>query len=104
MISFKFLSDDNGYTITNLCRYHKRLLDRYITKFNLYPGKINYNAAQLIVNTTINFIINENLTTYNEIRSYYRISYQYLLNGDYDVITDEDHEDIINSITYLARL
>jgi hypothetical protein len=91
-----------GPTTTQLHRYHKRVLDRYVHAFNLNPGQPNYNAGGLIYETVIRFINNGQLTSYNEIRSYYRIAYEYLNHGE-DLISDEDHEDFVRMVEYETR-
>jgi hypothetical protein len=73
-------------------------LSRYVYRFNLYPDQPNYNAGSLISNTTISFINQHQLTSYGEVRSYYRLNYEYLLGDEIDVITDEEHDEIIRSV------
>ena len=103
MISdFKFFQKDNNPTTTQLRRYHKRLLSRYTYKFNLYPGQTNYNAGGLIFYTVLDFINGEQLTSYNEVRSYYKVAYQHLNRGE-DIITDEDHEDLVRAVEYITQ-
>ncbi len=99
---FKFLQKNSEITTTQLHRYHKRVLDRYKYKFNLYPGQSNYNAGGLIFYTVMDFINEEQLTSYNEVRSYYKIAYEHLSHGE-DVITDEDHEDLVRSVEYITQ-
>ena len=99
MKPFKFFEKNGEVTITQLHRYHKRLLDRYTYRFNLYPGQSNYNAGGLIFYNVEDFINQEQLTSYNEVRSYYKISYQHLSHGE-DVITDEEHEHLIGMVRY----
>jgi len=102
MKTFKFFQKNCEVTTTQLRRYHKRLLDRYTYKFNLYPGQSNYNAGGLIFYTVQDFINGEQLTSYNEVRSYYRIAYEHLNHGE-DVITDEDHEDLVRAVEYITQ-
>jgi hypothetical protein len=102
MKSFKFLQKNGEITTTQLHRYHKRVLDRYKYKFNLYPGQSNYNAGGLIFYTVMDFINEEQLTSYNEVRSYYKVAYEHLSHGE-DVITDEDHEDLVRSVEYITQ-
>jgi hypothetical protein len=99
---FKFLQKNSEITTTQLHRYHKRLLDRYKYKFNLYPGQSNYNAGGLIFYTVMDFINEEQLTSYNEVRSYYKVAYEHLSHGE-DVITDEEHEDFVRSVEYITQ-
>lgn len=95
MMSFKFFKNNEDVTfITHLKRYHKRLLDRYVQTFNLYPGQPNYEAGGMICHTVINFINHGQLTSYSEIRSYYRIAYEHLNHGE-DIIDDLQHNGII---------
>ena len=101
MKTFKFLTS-NKPTTTQLRRYHKRLLSRYTYKFNLYPGQSNYNAGGLIFYTVLDFINGEQLTSYNEVRSYYKVAYQHLNHGE-DIITDEDHEDLVRAVEYITQ-
>jgi hypothetical protein len=98
MRNFKFFQSPVAPTPTQLRRYHKRLLSRYTYRFNLYPGQPNYNAGGLISDTTISFINQHQLTSYGEVRSYYRLNYEYLLGDEIDVITDEEHDEIIRSV------
>jgi hypothetical protein len=102
MKSFKFLQKNSEITTTQLHRYHKRLTDRYKYRFNLYPGQSNYNAGGLIFYTVQDFINEEQLTSYNEVRSYYKVAYEHLSHGE-DVITDEEHEDFVRSIEYITQ-
>ncbi len=102
MKSFKFLQKNSEITTTRLHRYHKRVLDRYKYKFNLYPGQSNYNAGGLIFYTVMDFINEEQLTSYNEVRSYYKVAYEHLSHGE-DVITDEEHEDFVRSVEYITQ-
>lgn len=102
MMRFKFFEKNSEVTITQLHRYHKRILDRYTYKFNLYPGQSNYEVGGLIFHTTKDFINQRQLTSYNEVRSYYKISYGYL-NGDEDIITDDDHDDLVRSVEYITQ-
>lgn len=102
MKSFKFLQKNSEITTTQLHRYHKRILDRYKYKFNLYPGQSNYNVGGLIFYTVMDFINEEQLTSYNEVRSYYKVAYEHLSHGE-DVITDEDHEDLVRSVEYVTQ-
>ncbi len=102
MKSFKFLQKNSEITTTQLHRYHKRVLDRYKYKFNLYPGQSNYNAGGLIFYTVMDFINEEQLTSYNEVRSYYKVAYEHLSHGE-DVITDEEHEDFVRSVEYITQ-
>ncbi len=99
---FKFLQKNSEITTTQLHRYHKRLLDRYTYKFNLYPGQSNYNAGGLIFYTVQDFINEEQLTNYNEVRSYYKVAYEHLSHGE-DVITDEEHEDFVRLVEYITQ-
>ncbi len=99
---FKFLQKNSEITTTQLHRYHKRLMDRYKYKFNLYPGQSNYNAGGLIFYTVMDFINEEQLTSYNEVRSYYKVAYEHLSHGE-DVITDEEHEDFVRSVEYITQ-
>jgi hypothetical protein len=99
MMRFKFFEKNSEVTITQLHRYHKRLLDRYTYRFNLYPGQSNYNAGGLIFYNVEDFINQEQLTSYSEVRSYYKISYQHLNHGE-DIITDEDHDHLIRMVRY----
>jgi hypothetical protein len=100
--TFKFFQKGNNPTTTQLRRYHKRLLSRYTYKFNLYPGQTNYNAGGLIFYTVLDFINGEQLTSYNEVRSYYKVAYQHLNHGE-DIITDEDHEDLVRAVEYITQ-
>ena len=102
MKPFKFFEKNCEITITQLHRYHKRLLDRYTYRFNLYPGQSNYNAGGLIFHTVREFINQRQLTSYNEVRSYYKIAYEHLSHGE-DVITDEDHEDLVRAVEYITQ-
>ena len=99
MKPFKFFEKNSEVTITQLHRYHKRILDRYTYRFNLYPGQSNYNAGGLIFYNVEDFINQEQLTSYSEVRSYYKISYQHLNHGE-DIITDEDHDHLIRMVRY----
>ena len=103
MKPFKFFQKIDNPTTTQLRRYHKRLLSRYTYKFNLYPGQPNYNAGGLIFYTVLDFINGEQLTSYNEVRSYYKVAYEHLSHGE-DVITDEEHEDFVRSVEYITQL
>ena len=94
---FKFFQKDNNPTTTQLRKYHKRLLSRYTYRFNLYPGQTNYNAGGLISDQTIEFINQGQLTSYGEVRSYYRLNYTYLSGGE-DIITDDEHNEFIRSV------
>ena len=94
MKPFKFFEKVDNPTTTQLHRYHKRILDRYTYKFNLYPGQTNYNAGGLIFYSVEDFINQGQLTSYNEVRSYYKISYQHLNHGE-DIITDFDHNGFV---------
>jgi hypothetical protein len=96
---FKFLQKNSEITTTQLHRYHKRLMDRYKYRFNLYPGQSNYNAGGLIFYTVMDFINEEQLTSYNEVRSYYKVAYEHLSHGE-DVITDEEHDHLIRMVQY----
>jgi hypothetical protein len=102
MKPFKFFEKNGEVTITQLHRYHKRILDRYTYRFNLYPGQPNYIAGGLIFDTVQGFINREQLISYSEIRSYYKISYHYL-NGDEDIITDDNHEDLVRAVEYITQ-
>jgi hypothetical protein len=102
MKPFKFLQKNSETAITQLHRYHKRILDRYTYRFNLYPGQPNYNAGGLIFDTVQGFINQEQLTSYREIRSYYSLNYAYLSGGN-DIISDEDHEDLVRSVEYITQ-
>jgi hypothetical protein len=102
MKSFKFFQKGNYPTTTQLRRYHKRLLSRYTYRFNLYPGQSNYNAGGLIFYTVLDFINEGQLTSYNEVRSYYKVAYEHLSHGE-DVITDEDHEDLVRAVEYITQ-
>jgi hypothetical protein len=102
MKTFKFFQKGYNPTTTQLRRYHKRLLSRYTYKFNLYPGQPNYNAGGLIFYTVLDFINGEQLTSYNEVRSYYKVAYQHLNHGE-DIITDEDHEDLVRAVEYITQ-
>ena len=99
---FKFLQKNSETTITQLHRYHKRILSRYTYKFNLYPGQPNYYSGGLIFDTVRGFIDEEQLTSYNEVRSYYKVAYEHLSHGE-DVITDEEHEDFVRSVEYITQ-
>jgi len=99
MKTFKFFQKNCEVTTTQLHRYHKRLMDRYKYRFNLYPGQSNYNAGGLIFYTVLDFINGEQLTSYNEVRSYYKVAYEHLNHGE-DVITDEEHEHLIGMVQY----
>lgn len=96
MTPFKFLTN-NMPTITQLHRYHKRVLDRYVQAHNLNPGQPNYDAGGLIYSAVIHFINERQLTSYNEVRSYYRIAYEHLNHGE-DIIDDFVHNGIVWSI------
>jgi hypothetical protein len=102
MKSFKFFQKGNYPTTTQLKKYHIRLLSRYTYRFNLYPGQSNYNAGGLIFYTVLDFINEGQLTSYNEVRSYYRVAYEHLSHGE-DVITDEDHEDLVRAVEYITQ-
>lgn len=98
MISdFKFFQKDNNPTRTQLRKYHKRLLNNYTYRFNLYPGQPNYNAGGLISDRTIEFINEGQLTSYREIRSYYSLNYAYLSGGE-DIISEDNHQEFIRSV------
>jgi hypothetical protein len=90
---FKFLTN-NRPTFEQLRRYHKRVLDRYVQAYNLNPGQPNYDAGGMIYSAVNHFINEGQLTSYNEIRSYYRIAYEHLNHGE-DIIDDFDHNGII---------
>ena len=77
-------------------------MDRYTHRFNLYPGQTNYNAGGLIFYTVLDFINGEQLTSYNEVRSYYKVAYEHLNHGE-DIITDEDHEDLVREVEYITQ-
>ena len=99
---FKFLQKNSETTITQLHRYHKRILSRYTYKFNLYPGQPNYYSGGLIFDTVRGFIDEEQLTSYSELRSYYKIAYEHLNHGE-DIITDEEHENLISMVEYTTQ-
>ena len=101
-MDFKFFQKNGEVTITQLHRYHKRLLDRYVYRFNLYPGQINYEAGGLIFHTTKDFINQRQLTSYREIKSYYSLNYAHLSGGN-DIISDEEHEDLVRSVEYITQ-
>jgi hypothetical protein len=82
-----------------LHKYHKKLLSRYTYTFNLYPGQSNYHAGGMIYNTVVGFINDAQLTSYSEIRNYYKNAYGYLSN-DTDIISNEDHDYIIRVAEY----
>ena len=102
MRSFKFFQKVDNPTTTQLRRYHKRLLSRYTHRFNLYPGQTNYNAGGIISDRTIEFINQGQLTSYREIRSYYSLNYAYLSGGE-DIISDDDHEDLVRAVEYITQ-
>ena len=77
-------------------------MSRYTYKFNLYPGQPNYYSGGLIFDTVRGFIDEEQLTSYNEVRSYYKVAYEHLSHGE-DVITDEEHEDFVRSVEYITQ-
>ncbi len=102
MKDFKFFQKVDNPTSEQLRKYHKRLLNHYTYRFNLYPGQPNYNAGGLISYRTIEFINEGQLTTYREIRSYYSLNYAYLSGGE-DIISDDDHEDFVRSVEYITQ-
>jgi hypothetical protein len=98
MISdFKFFQKGNNPTPEQLRKYHKRLLNKYIYEFNLYPGQPNYHSGGLINDQTIHFINQGHITSYNEIRLYYVENYRFLSNHT-DIISDDDHHEFIRSV------
>jgi hypothetical protein len=97
---FKFFKKDDRINPTKLLNYHKLIIRYYYgSRFNLNPGQPNYNAGGLIFDQTNFFINNGHITNYGEVRSYYKESYRYL-NNDVDLITDEDHEELVRMVEY----
>lgn len=95
MRPFKFLQD-NGIPnhVHYLREYHRRLDDIYVRRFNFPYDSEEYGKTVEIMETVIGFIDNGNLTSFQEIRNYYRIFFLTSLNLEYG-IGDEAHEDLM---------
>jgi hypothetical protein len=105
MKEFKFLRNNKRYIRDDkaLLRDYLRRLDllyrrrcRIPSTGNIYQGSIElYFQVQ-------EFIHNEQLTTYEEVRSYYYIAYCDALDL-VDFVTDEIHNGIINEVESYTR-
>lgn len=98
MRRFKFLTS-NKPTTEQLRRYHKRILGRYINRFNLNPGQPNYEAGGMIFSAVNHFINDGHLTTFDEVRRYYVIAYEHLSNGE-EIVDDFDHNGFIWAVSW----
>jgi hypothetical protein len=102
MNPFKFFQKDIGPAVIQLHKYHKKLIDIYMFEYNLHRGEPNHDASEMIGAQVIYFIDNGHITSFGEIRSYYKESYRYL-NNDVDTITDEEHENLVRMVEYETR-
>lgn len=100
MREFKFFDKNDNPTITQLLNYNRRIKNAYIYMLNLSEGNDEHTAVIFISDMTIDFINNGQLTSYNEIRSYYHVSFENMAVNIYgNVITDTEHEFLISEQT-----
>lgn len=105
MEPFKFFHKNEGPTMEQLLTYNRRLKDAYIFNLSLPEGDNEYRALVFINQTTREFIQGGQLTSYNEIRSYYHVSFENMAVNIYGtVITDLEHESLTREQTMEEQL
>ena len=108
MKSFKFFQRDS-VTILQLKRYHELLFRAYIIHNGFLPQVFVTEHLTELSNVVDGFIDDGLLTTFNEIRSYYRVRDEARVNGllvtfnevrGYEDISDEEHNQIMYMVEF----
>ena len=100
MRTFKFLRENKRFICDDktLLRSYQRRIDTYYKRHCNIPNNGNiYQASMELYFQVQDFIQNEQLTTYNEVRSYYDIAYTDAMDVR-NLITDDIHNQYVYAV------